>query len=244
MRKLSTLSLIIFFALSINAQSKKDFRRFEFGGEGGPTIDHLTTRDPAANLRRGSTGLVSGMGGAKIRRYIDKNFFLEAAFLLKEDAFGFRFQQQSGWWLTDGASIFMIPLRAGYDWHFSNKMSLAVLAGIVPSFITSSRAGAGGFGNAFTDNNNYIEYTYLTRDEYKKWYLTLQPGISVSHLIKKRIKFSVGVNYYHGFRDLELTDVSYNINNGSVQRAVVANRGNFITYSGSLTYRFDMRRRL
>lgn len=244
MRKTSTLCIIILFAFSINAQIKRSFfRQFEIGGEGGVTIDFLTSRDPANNLRVRSTGLVSGMGGAKIRRYIDRSFFLEAAFLWKENAFGFRFKQEPGYWTTNGAKIFIIPLRAGYDWRFSNKMSIAVLAGIVPSFITLSSAGAGGYGNVFPDNNDYIEYTHRTRDEYKRTYLTLQPGISVSHLIKKRIKFSIGVIYYSGFRDLELTDVSYTINNGPIQNAVIANRGTFINYNGSLTYRFDLRKR-
>jgi len=245
MRKISTLFLlVILFDLSANSQTKRSsFKEFEIGGEGGLTMDYLTIRDPGDNLRR-SHFQESGMGGPKIRQYIDTNFFLEAAFLWKENVFGFVFKQESGTWHTNGSKIFIIPLRVGYHWYVSNKVSVNVLAGIVPTFVTLSIQGSGGYGGITGGNNDIIYYDYSARDEYKKFYLTVQPGISVSHLIKKKFKFAIGVNYYHGFIDVELRDVTYRINNGPVQHAVVANRGSFTCYTAAVTYRFDLRKKI
>lgn len=239
MRKISALFLVILFTLTVNAQSKRNFfRRCEVGGEGGLTIDHLVIRDPAGNMDRG--GSVNGMGGAKFRTYLDRNLFIEAAFLWKENTFGFRFKQQRNYgnWSTNGSLIFMIPLRFGYEYKVTKKTSFTAIAGVVPSFITL-HSGLTGFGTTYPEN---IFYSFHMKDEYKKIYVTLQPGISISHLIMNRIKFSYGINYYYGLSDAELYDVSYSINNGPMQSAVIANRGSFINYNGSLTYRFDLRK--
>jgi len=237
MRKISALLIFaILFTLSINAQ-KRFFKQFEIGAEGGPTLDYLTVRDPAGNLEA-KYGLVNGTGGPKIRGYLDRHFFVEAAFLWKGNSFGLRFKQVYRSWSTNASRSFMIPVRVGYGFNFSKKISLNVTAGIVPSFIIF-HGGANGFGTTYPA----ISYSYQMRDEYKKTYVTIQPGISFSHLIKKRIKFSYGVNYYHGLSDVELYDVSYSINNGPVQNAIIANRGSFINYNLGLSYVFLLKRK-
>ena len=243
MRKIITLLLFtILFDHSANSQTKRSFfKEFEIGGEGGLTMDYLVIRDSGDNIRR-SNFQESGMGGPKIRQYIDTNFFIEAAFLWKENVFGFVFKQESGTRHTNASKIFLIPLRAGYHWYVSNKVSISVLAGIVPTFVTLSIEGSNAYGGITGGNNDIIYYDYSARDESKKFYFTVQPGISISHLIRKKIRFAIGVNYYHGFTDVELTDVTYRINNGPVQHAVVVNRGSFICYTAAVTYRFDLKK--
>jgi hypothetical protein len=243
MRKISTLLLFaILFDLAANSQTERSFfKEFEIGGEVGVTLDYLISRDPAGNMIR-AKGLQSGLRGPRVRKYFDKHFFTELAFLWKENSFGFQYKQQppNSNFTSSSSQSFIIPFRVGYDLHMTDNFSFTVLGGIVPSFI-KVHYDIVDHGNDYAEN---IYVQYQTRDEYKRSYITIQPGALLSYLIEKRVRFSLGVNYYHGFSDVEYYDINYRINNGPIQSGVIASRGSFISYNAGLSYLFDFRKKV
>jgi hypothetical protein len=241
MRKLYFTFLSVFLiSCSCFAQSlKKNTLKFEIGVEGGLTSDYLKVRDEAGNLQRGKN-LLSGTGGPKIRLYLNDKFFLEAAFMFKENSFGYTFKQHPesrGSGGSGGSEIFFIPIKAGYEYKLSKKVAFNIFVGLAPGLITLN-SGSSGYGKLDPGN---INFTYQMRDKYKKNYLTLTSGVSLSHLIAKRFKCSAGANLYAGVSDVEIYDFEYSINGGPVQFASIANRGSFINYNVGLSYLLKQR---
>jgi len=164
------------------------------GVEGGITSDYLKANDPGNNLERGKL-LLSGTGGAKVRAYLTRRVFVEAAFLFKENAFGFTFKQveYKGNGSSNGSNIFFIPVRLGYEWKLSDKIYLNATGAVVPTFITLySQTSSGG-----TINPGAISFSSKARTEYKKTNPTLQTGPCLSNIIFSFYFFTLD---FHPFR--------------------------------------------
>lgn len=237
MRKNFTLLLAFaLFYTTGNTQQKK-FKHYEFGGEGGLTIDYLNIKDPDDYIRS-SHYLTSGLGGPKLRRYWSEKWFTEAAILFKENTFGIRLRNGSDVTFND-SKIVMIPIRAGIKWKLSPKLNLSLITGVAPTFTQIFQDGSSGI--------NYpgeISLTYAKRDNYKKTYVTVQSGVHLSHLIKKRISLETGLNYYMGFNTVETTDVNYTTNNGISNNAEIIRKGSFINYNLGVAYIFDLKSKI
>ena len=225
--------LILIFSLatsSLLAQSK-----FEVGVEFGATNDLYDFNDPGDHLKK--TSLASGSGGVNFRYNLKRNFFLEAAILYRESQFGFRFQSQQGSTATNQDELFMLPVRAGYYIHLSDKIKLSPVAGIAPVYRTF--AGSFGASGAYNSNNTTVFYSYTGKDVDRDFFLLLQGGLSLDYIFSGKWRLSFNPNFYYGFKTINIHEMDYTVtspNNFRVSKSFINGYGSMLQYNFGVRY--------
>lgn len=219
----------ILFSPTIFAQTSK----YEIGVEGGVTNDHYRMKDPLDNLR--SVPCISGAGGVTLRKKINRNFFVETALLLKGSTFGFKLKQESGYSISDGAGMLMIPLRAGYSLRLSKKVSIAPITGVALAYKTTS--GELSASSLISGNNSLIQYRYQEHNK-NSFLLLLQGSVSLEIIILKKIRFSFAPGYYYGLIRSHYFDVDYTVDalSSPTNHAIIKGYGSFINYNFGFKY--------
>ncbi|MGZ5286302.1 MAG: outer membrane beta-barrel protein [Flavisolibacter sp.] len=227
---LLTIILIVSCSPCILAQG-----RFELGIEFGATNDQYDFNDPGGHLRNISA--VSGSGGLNFRLNLNKKLFIETALIFRNSQFGFRFQSEQGGRVTNQDELLMLPIRAGYNLHLSEKIKLGPVIGIAPVYKmhTGSTAASGGFNN----NNTTVFYSYTEKNVGKDVFLLLQGGLSIDYIFSGKWRLSFNPNYYYGFKTINIHEMDYSVTTPSgfkVSKSFINGYGSFIHYNFGIRY--------
>jgi len=236
MKKCFFIFLLIVLSCAGFAQNK-----FEIGLESGITNDRYTIDDPLNNLR--TVPCLSGGGGVAFRYNSKNHFFYEAALLLRESAFGYKYKGETSYSTTGGDDFLHLPLRAGYYFGLSDKINLSAVIGIVPSYV-AFRGLAGGESIYFGSSTQF-QTIDQQRDLDKNFFFLLQGGVSLDFKILNRVRLSINPNYYIGTSRINIYDVDYTVSNsqGSTGGSATINgNGSFIQYNLGIRYQFAQRK--
>jgi len=222
--------LLLFLSIQSFAQSK-----FELGVEGGITNDKYIIKDPLNNLRTVPC-IDGGGGGISFRLNRNENWFYEAALLVRESCFGYKFEDESGYGTTNSDILLHLPLRAGYYFKLSGKVNLSPVIGVAPSYRIFFEDASGEL-YYFTSSLS-VHSIYTQRKPGNDFLILFQGGLSLDFTILKNIRLSLNPTYYLGTSNINTYDVNYTINNSSgtaTSKATIDNNGSF-----TLQYQFKI----
>ncbi len=225
--------MTLFFVLACGRSQAQ--HKYEVGIEFGATNDLYDFNDPGGYLKK--TAAVSGAGGINFRHNLKKNLFLEAALIYRESQFGFRFQSQQGGSYTNQDELLMLPLRAGYYFKLSDKISISPIIGVAPVY--RSFAGSGASSGAFTSNNTTVFYSYTGKDTRKDFFFLLQGGVSLDYIFSDKWRFSFNPNFYYGFKTINIHEMDYTVTSpGSfrVSKSFINGYGSMLNYNFGIRY--------
>lgn len=227
-RKFFLHSILILSFFCCNAQQK-----FEIGIEGGLSNYYYSIEEQQNNLK--STPNISGFGGINFRVNSKKKYFGEIAVILTEYTDGVKLKQQLGYVTSNHDEVLLIPIRLGRPFFISKTLSFVPGIGVAPAFKTLSQDGSGTIYSESNGNSNSM-YHYTFRNNGKDFFLLINANAIVEWTIKNKMKALAGVNYYKGFTEISVADITYQINNEPSQAGLLIGKGTFIGYSIGLKY--------
>lgn len=153
---LLTSFILVIFSPVVVAQ-----QRFEIGVEGGPTKFYYHIKDPQQNLK--NVPCDGGFGGINFRYNTKNKLFLEAGLLLSEYTEGLKLKQLDGYLTSNHDEVLFIPLRFGYPWTISKKLSFVSSLGVTTSIKTLNQDGASTLYQEVNATGIYM-YQYQFRE--------------------------------------------------------------------------------
>lgn len=191
-------------------------------------MDYYQINDAGNNLQ--NVPCVSGFGGVNFRLNSKRKHFLELAILMKENTIGLKLKQHAGTLTTNHDQLLLIPLRFGYPFNLSKKISFVINAGTTAVYKTFTSEG----GAVVAEGNNQYENKARALD--KDFYFLINGGGAMEWKFWKKLKFSAGVNYFQGLTKTSIGDITYQVNAQPVQKAEIIGRGTFLGYTFGLRY--------
>jgi hypothetical protein len=236
MRQNLILLFFLFLLQNSFAQSK-----FEIGAEGGLTNDKYKIKDPQHNLK--TVPCIDGGGGVSFRYNTKKHFFYEASLLIRESAFGYKFKDAVGEWQVNADEFLSMPLRVGYSLRIAKDLLISPVAGIA-SFYRLDNGLAGG--ETFANYPSKFQSSSTPREIGKRFFVSVQTGISIDFIISQRIRLSMNPNYYWGTSKTSVYDINYTdvSNPGSTPvKAEIDGYGSYFNLNLGLKYLIYQRRK-
>lgn len=231
MKRLLLITVLIsFFYLGALGQ-----RKTWLGIEASITSDQYNTTDPGNEMRK--IPILGALGGVVVRQEISARFFLETAILFKNYDEGIGFKKEPGYSTSTGFNAWVLPLRAGMKFLICRRkpIYLVPVAGYAFGLNADYNYGAGGGSGTTITNTDIVQYDYTSSYKSQTFHL-LQAGAAIQFRFFRKASIQVSGNYYAGLTRIMEQDVSYSINNGAPQNALIRGNGSFWNIGVGMQY--------
>lgn len=229
---LSVFSLVVGLGFTAPAQ-----KHTYVGLEGALCNDIYVLSDEGSSLERVPLG--TGLWGLNVRQEIDKRIFAEVSVLAKAYWEGFRFKMVPVWGSNQAFVALLIPAKVGYKIYVGRSFHLVPAAGITLGVNTAPDIGAGGGRGAIRSAKWSIEYTYNETNLSRRYFLMVQPSLSIERAVLKVLVASLSFSRPIGFTRVNDFDIDYTINGSATISGKGTSRGDYWSVGLALKYRIS-----